>query len=62
MKKNYFTLLLLLIGLIVNSTTMYAQQLPNPSFEDWSGEKFDGKDQPKVGMSAILARQDSILI
>ena len=47
MKKNYFTLLLLLIGLIVNSTTMYAQQLPNPSFEDWSGEKFDGKDQPK---------------
>ena len=47
MKKNYFTPLLLLIGLIVNSTTMYAQQLPNPSFEDWSGEKFDGKDQPK---------------
>ena len=47
MKKFYFSLLLMLIGLMVNSTTIYAQQVPNPSFEDWSGEKFDGNIQPK---------------
>ena len=47
MKKFYFTLLLTLIGLLVNSTFMHAQQVPNPSFEDWSGDKFDGDEQPK---------------
>lgn len=47
MRKFYFSLLLMLIGLMVNSTTIYAQQVPNPSFEDWSGEKFDGNIQPK---------------
>ena len=25
---------------------VYAQQLPDPGFEDWSGAKFDGKEQP----------------
>ncbi len=27
--------------------SVYAQQLPDPSFEDWSGAKYDGKVQPK---------------
>ena len=48
MKKNYlryFSTLLLLttIGL---GTTLYAQQLPDPGFEDWNGEKFEGNIQP----------------
>ena len=25
---------------------VYAQQVPNPGFEDWSGEKFNGSEQP----------------
>lgn len=29
------------------TANVHAQQLPNPSFEDWSGEKFDGAEQPK---------------
>ncbi len=68
MKKNYFLLLLMLIGLIVNSTTAHAQQVPNPSFEDWSGEKFDGNIQPKdwyvsnisqAGLNFNLANQEA---
>lgn len=29
------------------TANVHAQQLPNPSFEDWSGEKFNGAEQPK---------------
>ena len=47
MKKFYSVLLTMVIMLITSSTTLYAQQVPNPSFEDWSGAKFDGEDQPK---------------
>ena len=47
MKKFYSVLLTMVIMLITSSTTLYAQQVPNPSFEDWSGAKFDGNDQPK---------------
>jgi len=32
---------------VAGSSILYAQQLPNPGFEDWSGEKFDGEIQPK---------------
>ena len=47
---------------------MTAQQLPNPSFEDWSGEKFDGKIQPaswhasnveQVGFKFNFAHQEA---
>ena len=47
MKKFYSTLFVMLLLLIANSSQIVAQQLPNPSFEDWSGEKFDGEIQPK---------------
>ena len=68
MRKNYFLLLLMLIGLIVNSTTAYAQQVPNPSFEEWNGEKFDGNIQPsnwyvsnisQAGFNFNLANQEA---
>ena len=45
MKKLYSAVLLSILFCIASNVT--AQQVPNPSFEDWSGAKFDGKDQPK---------------
>ena len=33
--------------LLLSVSSLFAQQVPNPSFEDWSGPKFDGKIQPK---------------
>ena len=45
MKKNYIVLLLLFV--VSFSISLNAQQVPNPGFEDWSGEKFDGNIQPK---------------
>ena len=47
MRKFYSVLLTMMLMLITCGTTMQAQQVPNPGFEDWSGEKFDGNDQPK---------------
>ncbi len=47
MKHNYITKAFTFIGLLLAASTMQAQQLPDPSFEDWSGEKFDGNIQPK---------------
>ena len=47
MKKFYSMLLVMLLMLITNGSQAIAQQLPNPGFEDWSGEKFDGAIQPK---------------
>ena len=44
MKKFYSVLLTMMLMLITCGTTMQAQQVPNPGFEDWSGEKFDGND------------------
>ena len=32
--------------LLPMTANVYAQQLPNPGFEDWSGEKFNGSEQP----------------
>ena len=45
MKKIYSALLLSIF--LCMAGYVHAQQVPNPSFEDWSGEKFDGKEQPK---------------
>ena len=45
MKKLYSVVLLSILFCIASNVT--AQQVPNPSFEDWSGEKFDGQIQPK---------------
>ncbi len=48
--------------------SVFAQQLPDPSFEDWSGAAFDGKIQPKywhfsnveqMGIKFNLAHQES---
>ena len=47
MKKIYLKLFLLSSLIVLSSTFGIAQQLPNPGFEDWSGEKFDGEIQPK---------------
>ena len=47
MKKIYLKNLLLSIFIVLGVISAYAQQLPNPGFEDWSGEKFDGNIQPK---------------
>ena len=66
MKKNYIVLLLLFV--VSFSISLYAQQVPNPGFEDWSGAKYDGQIQPKdwyasnvtqVGFSFNFAHQES---
>ena len=35
------------IALLISSISLFAQQLPNADFEDWSGSTFDGAAQPK---------------
>ena len=45
MKKIYTKIFLLTIFIVLASSAL-AQQVPNPGFEDWGGEKFDGKIQP----------------
>ncbi len=42
-KQFFLSSLILLFGV----SSLFAQQVPNPSFEDWSGEKYDGQIQPK---------------
>ncbi len=39
--------LLLSVVVLFSSLALVAQQLPDPSFEDWSGSQFDGNAQPK---------------
>ena len=47
MRKIYIKSLLLTIFIVLGVSSAFAQlQLPNPGFEDWSGEKFDGNIQP----------------
>ena len=43
LKQFFLSSLILLFGV----SSLFAQQVPNPSFEDWSGEKYDGQIQPK---------------
>ena len=45
--SKFLQRLLVLGAVILLPWTMTAQQLTNASFEDWSGEKFDGEIQPK---------------
>ena len=68
MKKFYIKSLLLSIFVILGTCSIYAQQVPNPGFEDWGGEKYDGKIQPKdwyasnvtqVGMYFNFAHQEA---
>ena len=68
MKKIYTFLLTAMLLIIAGSNFIYAQQLPNPGFEDWSGEKFDGNIQPKdwyasnvsqVGFNFNFANQEA---
>ena len=47
MKKLYIKNLLTILFIVLSVSSVYAQQVPNPSFEDWGGEKFDGEIQPK---------------
>ena len=47
MTNFYLKQLLVTSFLILSSVLTFAQQVPNPSFEDWSGEMFDGEIQPK---------------
>lgn len=44
MKKFYSVVLLAILCCVASNVT--AQQVPNPSFEEWNGEKFDGQIQP----------------
>ena len=47
MKKIYIKNLLSSIFIVLGISSAFAQQLPNPGFEDWSGPKFDNNIQPK---------------
>ena len=46
MTNFYLKQLLVTSFLILSSVLTFAQQVPNPSFEDWSGAKFDDEIQP----------------
>ena len=54
--------------LVMSTLSVYAQQLPDPGFEDWSGSKFDGEVQLKdwhasnveqVGMKFNFAHRET---
>lgn len=45
--KQFFTKFMMAAVLVMSTLSVYAQQLPDPGFEDWSGAKFDGNIQPK---------------
>ena len=64
LKQFFLSSLILLFGV----SSLFAQQVPNPSFEDWSGEKFDGEIQPaswnasnvsQVGFNFNFANQEA---
>lgn len=45
--KHFFTHFVLSAVLVMGTLTMFAQQLPDPGFENWTGTKFDGEVQLK---------------
>ena len=47
MKKIYLKQVLVISLIILSRVFAIAQQVPNPSFEDWSGEKYNDEIQPK---------------
>ena len=57
MKKIYTFLLTMLLLILASSNLIYAQQVPNANFEDWSGEEYDGEIQPK-GWNASNVTQE----
>ena len=69
MTKFYLKQILLSSLIFIFGTiSSYPQQVPNPSFEDWSGAKFDGKIQPaswnvsnieQVGIKFNLTHQEA---
>ena len=68
MKKNYSTFVTLIVLTVLGTISTFAQQVPNPGFEDWSGEKFDGNIQPaswfasnvsQVGFNFNFANRES---
>ena len=68
MRKFYIKNLLTILFIVLSVSSVYAQQVPNPSFEDWGGEKFDGKEQPaswfvsnieQVGFKFNLAHKEA---
>ena len=68
MKKIYLKQVLVTSLIILSNVLAFAQQVPNPGFEDWSGAKFDGKIQPanwnvsnieQVGIKFNLTHQEA---
>ena len=68
MKNLYIKNLLFILFIVLGICSTFAQQVPNASFEDWSGAKYDGQIQPKdwyasnvtqVGFSFNFAHQES---
>ena len=68
MKKIYSTFVTLIVLTVLGTISTFAQQVPNPGFEDWSGEKFDGNIQPaswfasnvsQVGFNFNFANRES---
>ena len=68
MTNFYLKQLLVTSFLILSSVLTFAQQVPNPSFEDWSGAEFDGNIQPaswnasnvsQVGFNFNFANQEA---
>ena len=66
--KQFFTRFLTMAVLVMSTLSVYAQQLPDPGFEDWSGSKFDGEVQLKdwhasnveqVGMKFNFAHRET---
>ena len=68
MTKIYLKNFLVCSLILLSSAIAFAQQVPNPGFEDWSGAKFDNKIQPaswfvsnieQVGIKFNLTHQEA---
>ena len=68
MKKIYLVLFCITILFVLFDVSVFAQQVPNPNFEEWNGEKFDGQIQPsnwyvsnisQAGFNFNLAHQEA---
>ena len=44
--KQFFTTCLMMVVLAMSALSVSGQQLPDPSFENWTGSQFDGNIQP----------------
>ena len=68
MKQIYLKQVLVISLILLSRVFAMAQQVPNPSFEDWSGEKYNNEIQPKdwyashvtqVGLHFNLAHREA---